>query len=166
MGIAKVKKTTKRKPASTVQKTEKKWNRSQSPTDTPATGAAGSSESTMEESRKPGLKALSEHVVALNDIYIIEEDPIETIMENDSGLTADVVDALKSKTLIIPDAYSSFAEKYPCTGTIVSVGPKTKLGMKPGERVGYARLGVQRYKLNGKTLCDVRECDLHYAILD
>lgn len=112
----------------------------------------------MERSLKLGLRAL-------NDIYIVLEDPIEVIAESDSGLTPDVVDALKSKLLIIPDTFASFAEKFPCTGLVVSSGAMTKLKVPVGRRIGYSRLGVQRYKLNGLTFCDIRERDIHYEIL-
>ena len=112
--------------------------------------------------KKAKLKSIG--LRALNDIYIIEEDPIETIVENDSGLTPEVVDALKSEKLIIPDKFSSFAQKYPCTGTVIAKGDKTKYKICVGSKIGYARLGVQRYKFQGKTMCDVREKDIHYLI--
>ena len=96
---------------------------------------------------------------AINDIYIIEEDPVET--SYDTGVSAEVTEAIKSRRLIIPDAYSDFAEKYPCRGTVIAKGNKCKYDIKVGDKVVYARLGVQRYQFNGKTLCDVRECDLH-----
>ena len=110
------------------------------------------------KSRLTGLRAL-------NDIYIIEEDPVSTVVETDSGLTPDVVDAVKSGMIILPDKFDSFANKFPCTGKIISKGEKCCYPLKVGSRVGYARLGVQRYKLDGKTLCDVRESDLHYEIV-
>lgn len=111
--------------------------------------------------KSAGLKVLK----ALNDIYIIEEDPLETFTESGSGLTPAVVDMIRAGKLIIPDKFSSFAEKFPCTGKVIAKGAKAKLPIKVGSRVGYARLGVQRYKLDGRTLCDVRERDLHYEIV-
>ena len=111
----------------------------------------------MGKSKKCGLRAL-------NDIYIIEEDPIDVVVEQDSGLSPAVVDALKSGKIVLPDKFSSFAEKFPCTGKILSIGEKARYGLSVGTRVSYARLGVQRYKFDGKTLCDVRECDLHGTI--
>lgn len=85
---------------------------------------------------------------ALNDIYIIKEDP----MTEYKG------------TLVIPDAYEFWAKKYPCTGRVVSAGNKTKYGLAIGTRVVYGRLGVQRYEHDGQEYCDVRESDLHAVI--
>lgn len=104
------------------------------------------------KSQKSSLKAI-------NDIVIVEEDAIET--SYDSGVSSTVSDAIKSGKLVIPDAYKNFSEKYPCKGTIVSVGNKCKYALSPGDRIIYARLGVQRYEHNGKMMCDVRECDIH-----
>ena len=128
-----------------------------------ATGVEVSSPLTlMEKSKVSSLKAF-------NDIYIIEEDPIELMVDSDSGLTPEVMTALKESKLIIPDAYKDFAEKFPCRGKILSYGEGTKYPkaglLKEGDRVVYARFGVQRYKYEGRTLCDVREQDLH-ALID
>ena len=109
----------------------------------------------MGQSSKSTLKAI-------NDIYIIEEDPIETSYE--SGVSSEVTEALKSGRLFIPDAYSNFTEKYPCRGTVVAAGDKVKYHIPLGAKVVYARMGVQRYQLNGKNLCTIRECDIHYVI--
>lgn len=162
MDIANRRKMTKLKRVSTAPKTNTKWNLSQPPTGTPATGAEESGESKMDKSKKPGLRAL-------NDLYIIEEDPMDVYHDSGSGLTSAVTDALKSKKLFVPDAYENFSVKFPCSGVVLSIGNTCqfkKLGwIKEGSRVIYARLGVQRYKYAGKTLCDVREIDLH-AILD
>lgn len=106
----------------------------------------------MGKSRKFNLKAL-------NDIYIIEEDPVETVY--DTGIKAEVTEAIKSGRLFIPEAYKNFAEKYPCKGTVISKGEKCKYEIRVGDKVIYARLGVQRYQLDGKILCDVREADIH-----
>ncbi len=100
---------------------------------------------------------------ALNDIYIIEEEPVES--SYDTGLKPEVSTAIKEKRLFIPEAYKNFAEKYPCRGKVISKGDKTKYDVPVGSTVIYARLGVQRYQMNGRTLCDVRECDVH-AVLE
>ena len=101
---------------------------------------------------------------AINDIYIIEEDPIETVY--DTGLKAEVTEAIKSKKLFIPDAYSDYVNKYPCRGKVISKGNKCREDIKVGDKVIYARLGVQRYQLGEKNLCDVRECDIHGVLSD
>ena len=108
------------------------------------------------KSEKSGLRAI-------NDIYIIEEEPVETVYE--TGLTSAVTDAIKEKRLFIPDAYKDFAEKYPCRGKVIAKGSKCKEAIEVGDRVIYARLGVQRYTHNTKMLCDVRECDIHAVVL-
>ena len=158
MDIQTQRKMTKQKREFFALKTGMKWKQSLLQKDIPAIGAEESISLERERLKNHGLKAL-------NDIYIIEEDPLEYVAESDSGLTPAVVDALRLKKLIIPDKFSSFAEKFPCTGTIISIGSKTNLSLKTGDRVGYARLGVQRYKYDGHTLCDVRERDLHYEII-
>jgi co-chaperonin GroES (HSP10) len=106
-------------------------------------------------SKKSGLQDIK----ALNDIVIVHENPVET--SYDTGVSATVTNAIKSGVLVIPDAYKDFSEKFPCQGKVIAVGSKCKSGVKVGDEVIYARMGVQRYVLNGKTLCDVRECDIH-----
>lgn len=101
---------------------------------------------------------------ALNDVYIIEEDPIRFV---DSGLSSAVEEALRGSRLFIPEAHQNFAEKYPCTGKILAKGPEAKYAqLQIGTHVMFARLGVQRWKLNGKTLCNCKEGEIHGIILD
>ena len=103
---------------------------------------------------------------ALNDYYIIEEDAMDIYNDMESGINKDVASALKSGKLIIPDAYQDYAMKFPCRGTIISKGDKTKYEeLQIGTRVDYARLGVQRYKFKDKSYCNCKETDIH-AILD
>lgn len=99
---------------------------------------------------------------ATNDIYIIEEDSIET--SYDTGVSKEVMDAVKSSKLVIPEAYKNWSEKFPCRGIVLSKGNLCKLPVKEGDRVIYARLGVQRYQFDGKNLCSVREPDIHAII--
>ena len=98
---------------------------------------------------------------ALNDVYIIKEDKIDWEVDKRSGLTTEVVAALKSSLLVLPDIGEDFARKYPCTGTVLSKGSKCKYEIPIGERVAYARLGVQRFSWEGEDVCAVREHDLH-----
>jgi hypothetical protein len=112
--------------------------------------------------KKAKLKKSS--LTALNDLYIVEEDPMDVYQDSTSGLTADVTQALKDKKLFVPDAYEAFSTKFPCTGTIVSAGDKVRYKLEPGTRVVFARMGVQRYTFEGRTLCDVREADVHGTI--
>lgn len=92
----------------------------------------------MKDLSKTGLKAL-------NDILLIKEDE----MTKYEG------------KMIIPDAYEFFAKKFPCTGEVISKGSKVKLDVNIGDKVSYARMGVQRFKWRGDDICAVRESDLH-----
>ena len=98
---------------------------------------------------------------ALNDVLIIREDPIDWEHDKRSGLTKEVVDALKSSKLYVPDTAEDYVKKFPCTGIVLSVGSKCKFEIKAGDHVAYARLGVQRFKWEGENVCVVREADLH-----
>ena len=109
-------------------------------------------------SRKVGLKVL-------NDICIVEEDPIDYEVDKPSGLSKDVVDSIKSGKLFIPETAEFYAKKYPCTGKLLYQGPKCKNGIPIGSRVLFARGGAIRDKINGKEYAIMRECDIH-AILD
>lgn len=109
------------------------------------------------QSKKLGLKAL-------NDIYILEEDPMDITIEATSGITKDVRQAILDKRLFVPDAYESFALKFPCTGVIISTGDKTRYKLPIGTRVVFSRLGVMRYNIDGRSLADVKEADIHAVI--
>ena len=100
---------------------------------------------------------------AIKDIVVIEEDPIEQTVDSESGLTPDVIDALKTNRLIIPEKYEAFASKFPCTGKVVSRGDRCAQVSK-GDRVIFARMGGQRTKLEGITYVTIREKDIHAII--
>lgn len=112
---------------------------------------------------KSNLKASK--LDALNDIYIIEEDPIDWEVDPASGLTHQVIEAIKNSKLFIPDTGEWYAKKYPCKGTIISHGDRVRYKLEPGSRVLYAKLGVMRFRHKDKTLCAIREQDIH-AIID
>jgi len=106
----------------------------------------------------PGLKAL-------NDMYIIKEDPIGVYHDSGGGLTDDVTKALKSGKLFVPEQYENFSKKYPCTGEILAIGDTTRYKLKPGVRVCYGRLGGQRQTIDGDDLIFIREKDLLAVIV-
>ena len=108
-------------------------------------------------SKKLGLRAL-------NDCVIIEEDPIELTQDKGSGLTKEVVEAIKDSRLVIPETTEFYANKFPFRGTIVAMGPLVK-GLEIGDRVMFARLGGQRWAHNEKQMITIREIDIH-AVLD
>lgn len=101
---------------------------------------------------------------AINDMMIILEDPIDMIPDQESGLNSNVTAALKAGTLVLPEKYESFAEKFPCRGEVVSIGDKCKSEVKLGDRVIFARMGCQRLKVGEKIHVVIREMDVH-AIL-
>lgn len=100
---------------------------------------------------------------AFNNFYIVEEEAIENCY--DAGMSKETLEAVKSGLIVLPDIAKNFMEKYPCRGKVISKGEACKFDIKVGDRVIYARLGVQRYEFEGKILCDVRECDIH-AVID
>lgn len=124
--------------------------------------AARSGVSSMKLTGESAPSKLS--LVALNDIYIIEEDPLGI---NETGLSGSVESAIRRGALVIPEAYQDFATKFPCTGKVIAKGPQTKYTeIQIGTHVMFARLGVQRWKVNGKTICNCKEGELHGIILD
>ena len=128
--------------------------------DTLATTVARSGKSQKREG-KSGVSKLS--LKAIRDIVIIEEDPIEQIVDSESGLTPEVIDAIKTNRLVIPDKYEAFASKFPCTGKVVSKGSECNQ-VNEGERVIFARMGGQRTKLDNVTYVTIREKDVHAVI--
>ena len=115
-------------------------------------------------SQKVGLKA-SSNLKVLNDICLIEEDPIDYEVDKPSGLSKEVVDMIRQGILFIPQVAEFYAKKYPCTGKLIASGPKCKNAIPLGSRVLFARQGGVRDKINGKDYVIIRECDIH-AILD
>ncbi len=102
---------------------------------------------------------------ALNDILVLEEEPVDFEVDNPSGLSKAVVEALKSSKLVIPEEAEFYAKKYPCIGKVLFSGSKCKYGIAIGARVLFARFGVMREQVDGKNLVFVREQDIH-AVLD
>ena len=107
--------------------------------------------------RKSGIKAL-------NDFYVIEEDPIEATVDTASGLTQEVVNALTSKKLFMPDQGKYYLEKFPFRGTVIAKGDKLKYDIPLSSKVMFARLGGQRWVENDKQYISIRERDIHAII--
>jgi len=107
--------------------------------------------------KKSGLKVL-------NDRVLIKEDEIDWNQDAGSGMTKDVVAALKSSKLVIPDTAEFYAKKYPCTGEVIGVGKQCGDDLKVGDRVIFARLGVMRLEHNGQKVAVCTIQDIHAVI--
>lgn len=151
------KKTTKLKRVSTAQKINKKWKQFRPLTATPAIGAEVSTLSETEKLKNPGLRAL-------NNMVVIEEEPVDFEVDKPSGLTKDVVEMVKSGGLVLPEVAEFYAKKYPCIGKVIALGDKIKY-LNVGNRVLFARHGGLREQVDGKDYVFIREPDVH-AILD
>lgn len=95
----------------------------------------------------------------LSDTLLIEEFPIECQADTGTGLTKDVVGAIKSGTLIIPDTAQYALEKFPFQGEVIAIGPKVK-EIKVGDKVLFARLGGMRWQECDKQVISIREADV------
>lgn len=136
-----------------------KWKRSQAKSVTPVIIAEEWLNMTIKaKSKKSGLQAI-------NDIVIIEEDPIGLEQDDRSGLTKDVIKALKESKLVLPEIASGFADKFPFTGRVVSKGDECRMKeVKIGTHVMFPRLGGMRWEKGGKQMINIRESDLHAVI--
>lgn len=106
-------------------------------------------------SKKSGLQAI-------NDILIIEEDPIKLEADDRSGLTKDVIKMLERGLLVLPETAKDYANKFPFTGKVVAKGELCRnLNIKIGTRVMFPRLGGMRWEIEGKQMINIRESDLH-----
>jgi len=76
------------------------------------------------------------------------------------NVSKEVYDALKSKTIVLPEVYEGWAKKTPEWGTIASYGDKCKYKWVVGQRVHFARLASATMELNGTKYSLVREYDI------
>jgi len=151
------------KQGCSVQKTTMKWKRSQHVTDSHATGVVASTESKMEKSSKPGSKDLSDSPFGLKMVgkkVLVKEEPLELTPDVGTGLTPEVVEMIKGGKLCLPDEGKYALEKFPFKGTVLSVGGQCKQ-IKVGDRVHFARLGVQRFQFKGEQFLVMHEDDVH-----
>ena len=156
-------KMTKRKLVSSAPKTITKWSPSRPLTATLATGAVVSTSSEKEKSLTHGLKDSSDSPYQLKVIgrkILVEEEPIEITPDVGTGLTEDVVKMISGGKLVIPDVNKYALEKFPYKGTILSCGEKCRY-YKVGDRVHFARGGVQRFQFAGKQFLVMHEEDVH-----
>lgn len=109
--------------------------------------------------KKSGLRAL-------NNIVIIEEDPIHLERDDRSGLTPSVIKALESSKLVIPETAEFYANKFPFTGIVVSKGDDCKIKeIKVGSHVMFPRHGGMRWQKGDKQMINIKEDDIH-GLLD
>ena len=130
---------------------------------TSATGVEVNGKSSMQQT-VPSTESMYSFK-AINDLVIVEEDPMEPEVDKASGLTNDVVESIKSGKLHIPDIAQYALEKFPCKGKIISAGSLCKW-VKVGQRVLFARLGGQRLLENDKSYVSIRESDIHAILTD
>ena len=115
--------------------------------------------------KKVKYQKLKSSLKAINDIYILEEEPIDYEVDKPSGFSKEVIEMVKSGGLAIPETAEFYMKKYPCVGKVLAFGDRTRYRIPIGSRVLFARHGVQRDQVEGKDYVFVREADLH-AILD
>lgn len=108
------------------------------------------------------VKLQKYNLKAINDIVIIEEEPLTLQQDDRSGLTKDVISAIKESRLILPDIAQGFADKFPFIGKVIAKGELCKIKqMKVGSRVMFPRLGGMRYEMDGKQYINIKEDDIH-----
>src|SRR3990167_6872627 len=162
MAIQTLKKMTKQKREFYALKMGTKWNLSQHQIDTRAIGVEESMSSGKVKSRNLGLKD-SDSPYKLRMVgrkVLVEEEPMEATHDNASGLTKDVVEAIKNGKLVLSDQSEYALMKFPFRGTVLSVGEKCKY-TKAGDRIHFAPLGVQRFEFRGKQFLVMHEEDIH-----
>lgn len=103
------------------------------------------------------------NIKVLNDFYCILPDEMALQVDKNSGLTEDVVKAMKSGKLFIPETAEYAAKKQHMSGTVVSYGDKTKYGgkdIKIGDRVFFGYFCYAKKKLFNKEYFFMREYDI------
>lgn len=99
----------------------------------------------------------------LNDFYLVEPYGEELQVDKGSGLTKEVVEALKGGKLHVPDQSEYAVRKRPMKGKVVAYGDKTKYGgkeIKLGDTVYFGYFCYAKVKHNGKEYFEMREYDL------
>lgn len=115
--------------------------------------------------KSSGLKGSK--IVALNDIVIIEEDPIRLERDDRSGLTPLVIEAIKSSKLVLPETTEYYATKFPFTGIVVAKGPDCKIkSLTVGSHVMFPRMGGMRWQRGDKQMINIKEDDIHGLLND
>lgn len=94
----------------------------------------------------------------LNDYYLVLPDPVTEEVDKGSGLTKDVVAAIKSGKLIVPDIAEHAVKKYPMTGKVVSFGDQRRYkDIKKGDKVLFGRNCYAKVRFKEKeyfTMCE------------
>jgi co-chaperonin GroES (HSP10) len=101
----------------------------------------------------------------LNEFYLIEPEDLKVQVDKRSGLTEDVVGALDSGKLFIPEAYEYAALKLPMRGKVVAYGDKRRYtDILVGDVVGFGQYSYAKFMFEGKEYLEVHEKDLLYVI--
>ena len=134
--------------------TKKNLKKSQVKSATHVTGAEQCTKSTsMGTSSSPTLKVL-------NDRVLIEPEKDLKL----EGASEEVIEALKTDKLYIPDAYENLYLKRPTWGKIVSWGDKCKYKWEVGQKVAFARDGWAKLTFQNKEYLVFAESQLNATI--
>ena len=84
-------------------------------------------------------------IKAWGNRVLIKPDPVES--------------AYKSDVLVFPDIVKGFDADLPRTGEIIDIGPECSKNVRVGQKVMFAKFGVNNFELNGEkyTMCLERD---------
>lgn len=103
------------------------------------------------------------NIKVLNDFYLVEPDKEEITQDKNSGLTREVVEAINSKKLYVPEVAEHYAKKRPMRGKVVSWGDKCLYANKEiclGDTVFFGYYCYAKIKHGGKEYFQMREYDI------
>ena len=101
----------------------------------------------------------------LNNYYLVEPEELKVEVDKNSGLTEDVVGALDSGKLVLPEAYEFFAKKLPMRGKVIAFGDTRRYtDIQVGDVVGFGQYSYAKFSYEGKDYLELNEKDLLYVI--
>ena len=102
-------------------------------------------------------------IKVLNDFYLVEPFQEEITQDKQSGLTEDVVSAIKSGKLIIPEIADKYVKKRPMKGKVITWGDKCKYAgdeIVAGDTIYFGYYCYAKVKHGGKEYFELREYDI------
>lgn len=108
------------------------------------------------------LQAKGEGIMlkVLNDFVLVKPDPVEAQVDNRTGLTTDVVNAIKNSKLVIPDIAQYALKKYPMTGKVITKGPEVSSEIKIGQKVLFGYACYAKFEYEKTEYFSMREKDI------